>query len=151
MLQRVAQKINSNLDLETLLEEVVGDVAETFGYSRSAVLLKDDAANELVIAAVRGWTKNFHLKGHRFKIGEYGMVGHAAATQETYYAPDVTVDPYYKVSEESTLSEIDIPLKAHGKLIGIFNAQQSVRNGFSPDRIQLLEALNNHSGRYVLR
>jgi GAF domain-containing protein len=53
LLQRVAQKINSILDLDVLLEEIVGDVAQTFGYSRSAVLLKDHESNELVIAAVR--------------------------------------------------------------------------------------------------
>ena len=39
LLQRVAQRISSLLDLEVLLEEIVGDVSQTFGYSRSAVLL----------------------------------------------------------------------------------------------------------------
>jgi sigma-B regulation protein RsbU (phosphoserine phosphatase) len=63
LLQRVAQRINSILDLDLLLEEVVSDVAQTFGYSRSGVLLKDEEANELVIVAVRGWTVNFHVKG----------------------------------------------------------------------------------------
>lgn len=144
LLQRVAQKINSTLDLETLLEDIVGDVAQTFGYSRSAVLLKDDTTNQLVIAAVRGWTINYHKKGDRFKIGEYGMVGHVGATGETYYAPDVRVDPYYQVSEELTRSEVDIPLKVHGRLIGVFNAQHNEVNAFSPARIQLLEALAGH-------
>jgi transcriptional regulator with GAF, ATPase, and Fis domain len=63
LLQRSAQKINSILDLDTLLEEIVNDVSETFGYLRAGVLLKDDQANELEIAAVRGWTKNYHIKG----------------------------------------------------------------------------------------
>lgn len=144
LLQRVAQKINSILDLDILLEEIVGDVAQTFGYSRSAVLLKDDETNELVIAAVRGWTINYHLKGERFKIGQYGMIGHVGETGETYYAPDVMVDPYYQVSEELTRSEVDIPLKVHGRLIGVFNAQRNEFNGFSASRIQLLEALAGH-------
>lgn len=144
LLQRVAQRINAILDLDVLLEEVVNDVAQTFGYSRSAVLLKDDHTNELVIAAVRGWTINFHVKGERFKIGEYGMVGHVGATGETHYAPDVSVDPYYQVSETSTRSELDIPLKVRGRLIGVFNFQHHELNGFSAGRIQLLEALAGH-------
>lgn len=144
LLQRVAQRINAILDLDNLLEEVVNDVAQTFGYSRSAVLLKDDHTNELVIAAVRGWTINFHIKGERFKIGEYGMVGHVGATGETHYAPDVSVDPYYQVSEASTRSELDIPLKVRGRLIGVFNFQHHELNGFSASRIQLLEALAGH-------
>ena len=144
VLQRVAQRINSTLDLDVLLEDIVNDVAQTFGCSRSAVLLKDDKTNELVIAAVRGWTINFHKKGDRFKIGEYGIIGHVGATGETYYAPDVRVDPYYQVSEESTLSEVDIPLKSRGRLIGVFDAQHHERHAFSPSRIQLLEALAGH-------
>jgi sigma-B regulation protein RsbU (phosphoserine phosphatase) len=144
LLQRVAQRINSVLDLDVLLEEIVDDVARTFGYSRSGILLKDDATDELVIAAVRGWTVNYHVKGDRFRIGKEGMVGRVAQTGETLYAPDVRKDPYYSVSEVSTLSEIDIPLKIHGKLIGVFNAQTPHINGFPASRRQLLEALAGH-------
>jgi Stage II sporulation protein E (SpoIIE) len=54
LLQRVAQRIGSTLDLEVLLKQIVSDVEETFGYCRSAVLLKDDATDELVIT--HGWT-----------------------------------------------------------------------------------------------
>ena len=144
LLQRVAQRINSILDLDKLLEEVVTDVAETFGYSRSGILFKDEETNELEIVAVHGWTINFHVKGDRFKIGEYGMVGHVGLTEEMYYAPDVTKDPFYQVSEDSTRSELDIPLKVHGKFIGVFNFQHQEVNQFSPERIQLLEALAGH-------
>jgi len=144
LLQRVALKIGSLLDLEMLLEEIVGDVSQTFGYSRSAVLLKDAGANELVIAAVRGWTANVHRKGERFQIGEYGIVGHVGESGKTYYAPDVLADPYYQVSESMTRSELDIPLKARGQLIGIFNVQTSEIDGFTPGRIQVLEALAAH-------
>ena len=143
LLQRVAQKINSILDLETLLDQIVGDVANTFGYNRLAVLLKDDETNELVIAA--GWTGELCLKGTRFKIGEgVGMGAHAAATGETFYAPDVKKVPFYVVGEEDTRSEIDIPLKIRGELIGIFNVQHIEINAFSPERIRLLEALAGH-------
>jgi sigma-B regulation protein RsbU (phosphoserine phosphatase) len=144
LLQRVVQRINSILDVETLLERIVDDVAETFGYSRTAILLLDEEQPEdLVIAAVRGWTR-FHEKGHRFKIGKEGMVGHVASTGEMHYARDVRVDPYYCVSEEETRSEVDIPLKTKGRLIGVFNAQHTKVDGFPPDQLQILEVLAGH-------
>jgi sigma-B regulation protein RsbU (phosphoserine phosphatase) len=143
LLQRVAQKISSILDLETLLDQIVGDVAGTFGYTRLAVMLKDESTNELVIAA--GWTGDLCLKGTRFKIGQGdGMSGHAAATAETFYSPDVRKIPFYIAGEEDTRSEIDIPLKIRGELIGIFNIQHTETNAFSPERIRLLEALAGH-------
>ena len=141
LLHTVTQKINSILDFDKLLEEVVGDIIEAFGYCRSAILLTDEKTNELEIAAVRGWTKNFHIKGDRFKIGTYGITGHVAETGETYYAPDVSKDKYYQTSEDSTKSEVDIPLKYHGKVIGVFNVQHYELDAFSRERIELLEAL----------
>ena len=104
------------------------------------MLLKDDARNELEMIALRGFS-NVHLKGYRFKVGGDGMVGHVSATAMMRYAPDVRKDPYYVVSESTTLSEVDIPLIIRGKLIGIFNAQSSTVDAFSPEQIDLLCAL----------
>src|SRR5499433_1306750 len=143
LLQRVAQKINSILDLDTLLDQIVGDVASTFGYNRLAVLLKENNSEELVIAA--GWTGELCLKGTRFKIGqEAGMSAHAAASGETFYAPDVRKVPFYIAGEADTRSEINIPLKVRGEFIGIFNIQSTEMNAFLPERIRLLEALAGH-------
>lgn len=140
LLQETVKKVNSILDLEQLLDEIVGGVAEAFGCNRTAVLLKDDAANELEMIALRGFS-DVHLKGYRFKIGDEGMVGHVGATAKMRYAPDVRKDPYYVVSESTTLSEVDIPLIVRGKLIGIFNAQSSSVDAFSGEQIDLLSAL----------
>lgn len=140
LLQETAKKINSILDLEQLLDEIVGGVAEAFGCNRTAVLLTDEDVNELEMIALRGFS-NVHLKGYRFGIGGQGMVGHVSATRKMRYAPDVRKDPYYVVSETTTLSEVDIPLISRGKLIGIFNAQSSSLDAFSPEQIDLLCAL----------
>src|SRR5262245_11817230 len=87
LLQDAVKKVNSILDLEHLLDEIVGSVAETFGCSHAAVALKDDSQNELEIIALRGFLDV--RKGNRFKIGAEGMVGHVGATGMMRYAPDV--------------------------------------------------------------
>jgi signal transduction protein with GAF and PtsI domain len=75
LLQETAKKVNSILDLEQLLDEIVGAVAEAFGCNRTAVLLKDETTDELEIIALRGFS-NVHLKGYRFMIGGEGIIGH---------------------------------------------------------------------------
>src|SRR5437868_1056881 len=90
--------------------------------------------------ALRGFS-DLHLKGYRFKIGGEGMVGHVSATQKMRYAPDVRKDPFYVVSETTTLSEVDIPLISRGKFIGLFNAQSSSLDAFTAEQIDLLCAL----------
>jgi phosphoserine phosphatase RsbU/P len=140
LLQETAKKVNSILDLEQLLDEIVGRVAEAFGCNRTAVLLNDETAGEMEIVALRGFS-NVHLKGYRFKIGGEGIIGHVSASGTMHYAPDVRKDPYYIVSESSTLSEVDIPLITRGKLVGIFNAQTPYLDAFSPEQLELLRAL----------
>jgi hypothetical protein len=81
LLQGAAKKVNSILDLEELLDEIVGGVAEAFGCNRTAVLLKNDARNDLEMIALRGFS-SVHLKGYRFKVGGEGMVGHVSATSK---------------------------------------------------------------------
>jgi sigma-B regulation protein RsbU (phosphoserine phosphatase) len=141
LIQRVAQRISSILDLDRLLEEILTDVCRTFGYSRSTMWLKDDATNELVM---HGWTGPHHSEGDRFRIGVDGIVGHVGVTMETYYAPNVLVDPYYRLSEEQSRSEVAIPLVVGGRLVGIFDVEHTEVDAFPPARIQLLEALAGH-------
>lgn len=141
LLQRVAQRISSILDLDRLLEEILNDVCRTFDYSRSTLWLKDDATNELVL---HGWTGPHHREGDRFRIGVDGIVGQVGATLETYYAPDVTVDPHYQLGDERSRSELAIPLLVGGRLVGIFDVEHTEIDAFPPARIQLLEALAGH-------
>jgi phosphoserine phosphatase RsbU/P len=140
LLQETAKKVNSILDLEQLLDEIVGGVAEAFGCNRTGVLLKDETTGELEIVALRGFS-NVHLKGYRFKVGGDGIIGHVSASGKMHYAPDVRTDPYYVVSESTTLSEVDIPLISRGRLIGLFNAQSSSVDAFSPEQLESLSAM----------
>jgi phosphoserine phosphatase RsbU/P len=142
LLQEVVKKVNSILDLDQLLDEIVGSVAETLGCTQTAVSLKDEPHNELEVIAVRGFSSV--RKGLRFRVGAEGMVGHVAATGAMRYAPDVRKDPFYANTEATTLSEIDIPLISRGKLIGVFDAQSPELDGFSPEQIELLCALADY-------
>jgi phosphoserine phosphatase RsbU/P len=142
LLQRVAQRISLTLNLDVLLRQIVSDVAETFGYLRSAVLLKDDETNELVIT--HGWTGETKRIGDRLEIGRSGVAGHVGQTELTHYAADVLVDPSYEISHPSTRSELDVPLKVRGRFIGIFNVQHTMVDAFPPSRIRLIEALSGH-------
>ncbi len=60
------------------------------------------------------------------------------------YAPDVRRDPYYIACEESTLSEVAIPLVVDNRLVGVFTASHPELNAFPPEQLRLLQALCNH-------
>ena len=141
-LQKAAQKITSILDLDQLIDKVVHEIASSFGCLEANIYLHDEPRAELILAGVCGCTS--HEKGQTLKIGKDGMVGQVAATGKMRYAPDVRRDPYYIACEESTLSEVAIPLVVDNRLLGVFTASHPELNAFPPEQLRLLQALCSH-------
>ena len=141
-LQKFAQRITSTLDLDEIFERIVSEIATSLGCVEINIYLHDRERSELVLHGVRGCS--LHSKGHRLKIGMQGMAGHVAATRQVHYAPDVSRDPYYIRCEESTRSEVAVPLLLEGDLVGVFTASHCELNAFCPEQIRLLQGLCDH-------
>jgi sigma-B regulation protein RsbU (phosphoserine phosphatase) len=141
-LQRATYLVASTLDIEALLDRVVNDIASSIGNVEVDVWLRDGDTNEMVLHGVRGCTK--YKKGARLQIGKQGMVGYVAATGKMRYAPDVLRDPYYIACEPETRSELTLPLKAGGRVIGVLCVDHAQTNAFSADQIRVLQALAGH-------
>jgi len=141
-LQKAAQKITSILDLDQLIDNIVNDVARSFGCFEAAIYLHDEARGEMVLAGVHGCSVNH--KGHRLKIGKEGMVGYVASTGQMRYAPDVRKDDYYIACEHPTLSEAAIPLHAGERLVGVFTASHPELDAFPRQQLRVLQGLCDH-------
>jgi len=141
-LQRATYLIASTLDLDALLERVVNDIASSLGNVEVSVWLRADDADEMVLRGTRGCSK--FCKGDRLRMGRQGMVGYVAATGKMRYAPDVRKDPYYIACEPDTLSEVTIPLKADGRVIGVLSVDHCQLDAYSPDQLKVLQAIAGH-------
>ena len=141
-LQKASQRISSLLDLDELIDRIVNEIACSFGLVEANVYLYEAAREELVLACVHGCT--VHDKGHCLKLGKEGLVGYAAATRQMRYAPDVREDPYYLPCEESTLSEVAIPLLVDKQLVGVFTASHPELDAFRPQQLKVLQTLSSH-------
>lgn len=141
-LQRAAQKITSILDLDQLIEQIVNDVARSFGCVEANIYLHDEARGEMTLAGVCGCTVNH--KGLCLKVGKEGMVGYVAGTGQMRYAPDVSKDPYYIGCEPKVQSEVAIPLLVDNKLVGVFTASHPDLDAFPSEQLRLLQALCGH-------
>jgi phosphoserine phosphatase RsbU/P len=140
-LQKAAQKISSILDLDQLVDKVVNEIARSFGCLDSDIYLHIEERGELTLVCAHGCAGcEIHGPGHSLKIGK-GMVGYVAFTGQMHYAPDVRRDPYYIGCEESTLSEVAIPLHVEGQLVGVFTASHTELDAFNPCQLRLLQAL----------
>ncbi len=141
-LQKAAQRISSILDLDELIDQIVHDIARSFGCVDADIYLHNEERGELVLACAHGCAGcAVHGDHHSLKIGKEGMVGYVAATGQMRYAPDVRKDPYYIGCEEATLSEVAIPLHVQGRLVGVFTTSHHQLDAFPPEQLRLLQAL----------
>lgn len=60
---------------------------------------------------------------------------------ETYLCKNVKEDKFYKEWYDDSCSEIAVPLKYQGRVIGTLNVESTLVNGFTEDHRKLLEAL----------
>ena len=141
-LQKAAKKISSILDLDELVDQVVHDIATSFGCVEANLYLRHDQKDEMVLASVCGCSVNH--KGQPLRIGKDGMVGYVASTGQMRYAPNVLKDSYYIACEPSTRSEVAIPLEIDGRVIGVFSASHPELDAFPPEQLRLLQALCSH-------
>lgn len=141
-LQKSAQRITSTLNLEEIIDRVVGEVSDSLECVEINLFLHHTKNNELVLEGVRGCT--VHGKGHRLEVGKQGMAGHVAATRKMHYAPDVRVDPYYIACEPNTRSEVAIPLQVDDELVGVFTASHHEVDAFCSTQLRLLQGLCSH-------
>ena len=71
------------------------------------------------------------------------VIGGVAASGQLAYVPDVTEEPRYRPSPHApaSRSELAIPLRFEGTVLGVLNLEADHRDAFERDRIEVLEAL----------
>ena len=136
ILYDASQAVLSTFDLDEVLQRILVIARDYFHLQNVAILLLDEESNELRVRSQIGWESG--LADIRVPLGQ-GLTGAAAQQKRPVYAPDVSKDPYYIGCEPRTRSEVAIPLRRQGKVIGAVTASHEQEDGFSPEQLRLLQ------------
>lgn len=131
-IQQVAQVVNSRLEMDELLEEVVNQVSRVLGYPIVDIVLVE--GNELVVRAAAGLSE---VGPVRIPLDK-GVVGRVARTNEPAFVPDVDQDPDYIPIEAPSTSEIAVPLRKGEVVIGVLNVESHRAGDLTEDDLRLL-------------
>ncbi|MBC7222834.1 MAG: GAF domain-containing protein [Anaerolineae bacterium] len=115
-LQHLSVLLGSSLDLKAILQALVHELRETFGYARVHVALHREGY--LVPMATAGYGK----APHPIAVTE-GIAGLVFRTKRPAFVPDVREDPHYLVCDPTTVQEICVPLTAGEKVLGVLNVE----------------------------
>lgn len=132
------------IDPDDLLRRVTHLISAQFGFYHVGIFLLDEKREYAVMRASNseGGRRLLEL-GHKLKVGAQGMVGYVAATGEPRIALDVGADAVHFVNVflPQTRSEISLPMRHRGEVLGVLDVQSTEAGAFSPDDFTALQIM----------
>jgi len=142
LLYKVGQRISSQLNLDSLLSEIVTVIHEEFNYYGVMLLLLDEPSQILNLQSIKGGYASILPPDLSIRVGE-GMIGRAAATKKTQISNDVSKCSFYiQKADEITDSELSVPIQIGKKCIGVLDIQSNETNAFDESDITAMETLS---------
>ena len=135
-LLRLADALNTTLDLNTLLHRVADLVRAVIDYRIFAILLVNDRTNELRMRFQTGHTPE--VERMRIKMGR-GIVGQSAITRSSILVQDVSTVDNYIDANPNVKSELAVPLIVKNRVIGVIDLQSELPAYFTEEHKRLLE------------
>jgi sigma-B regulation protein RsbU (phosphoserine phosphatase) len=134
-LTRIADALNTTLDLQTLLNRTSELVRNIIPYRIFAIFLLNERANDLRMRFQIGHTSE--VARMRFPLGK-GVIGQVALTRQPMLINDVTKFPGYVPANPNVCSELAVPLIAKNRLIGVLDLESEQPDFFKTEHMHLL-------------
>lgn len=141
---QVAKETLATLDLQEMLENITRLISEQFGFYHVGIFLLDDRKEFAVLKAVSSiGGQKMLARNHRLEVGKQGMVGFVTSIGQARISQDTEMDRIHSVTAElpDTRSEMVLPLKSRGQIIGALDIQDSEPNAFLPEDIPVLQTV----------
>ncbi len=139
-LHRLADALNTTLDLNTLMHRVADLVRAVIDYRIFAILLLNDRTHELWMRFQTGHTSD--IERMRIKRGR-GIVGQAALHHKSILIDDVGTPghhvDHYIDANPNVRSELAVPLIIKNKVVGVIDIQSEIPGFFTAEHQRLLE------------
>jgi GAF domain-containing protein len=140
----VARTIASVQDIDTLLPKITRLVGEQFGFYHVGIFLLDQQRRNAILSAANSPGGERMLdRQHRLPLDSHSIVGYSASHGEPRIALDVGADSVYFNNPDlpDTRSEMAVPLRVAGNVIGALDVQSMETNAFSQEDISVLATL----------
>lgn len=135
-LLKLADALNTTLDLNALMHRVASLVSNVIDYRIFAILLLNDRTHELWMRFQTGHSPE--IERIRIKVGR-GISGMAALERRSVLVPDVREVENYINANPAVRSELAVPLIIKNRVIGVLDLQSEEVGFFTQDHQRLLE------------
>ncbi len=148
-LVEVARLVNSSLDLDTVLNEVMDQIVRLTGAERAMLMLLDPASGELEFRAARNMDRET-ITDDTFQISR-SIVSRVVQEGQPILTVDALMDPRFQAQESivsyNLRSILCVPLRVRERITGVIYADNRAQTGLFSDRERdLLAAFADQAG-----
>jgi sigma-B regulation protein RsbU (phosphoserine phosphatase) len=138
----LGREITSVLDLDELLAKIPLLIARLTTFTAFSVYLLDERRKELRIAYAVGYPEEM-VKNLKLRVGE-GVVGAAVEQGRPILVDDVREDSRWRGSVAAAVSQLAVPLRRKGRVIGALNLLSDQKRAFTVRDEALLRQFGAH-------
>jgi sigma-B regulation protein RsbU (phosphoserine phosphatase) len=138
----LGREVTSVLELEELLAKIPQLIARLTRFSAFSVYLLDEKRQELRVAYAVGYPDDVQRK-LRLRVGQ-GVVGAAVEEGRPILVNDIRLEPRYRGPLRNMLSQLAVPLRRKGRVIGAMNLLDEAEGAFTPQDEMLLRQFAAH-------
>jgi K+-sensing histidine kinase KdpD len=146
LVNELAEKLTSTLDLESLLHSATSTIQKTFNYTDVTIFLVDRRERVARLVAHTGASADLEPFSYVQPLSE-GIIGWVATYGERILANDVLEDKrYINPSGLKTRAELAIPIRVEREVAGILNVEDERPHCFDETDAVVLETLCDQLG-----
>jgi phosphoserine phosphatase RsbU/P len=138
----LGREVTSVLNLDELLAKIPQLIARLTRFSAFSVYLLDEKRHELRIGYAVGYPEEL-LPNLRLQVGQ-GVVGAAVEEGRPILVNDIRREPRYMGPLRNMLSQLAVPMRRKGRVIGALNLLNEAENAFTPQDEALLRQFAAH-------
>ena len=148
IIDELDRELTSTLDYVRVVELILHRAMELTGAEAGLVARISADGSSLLILAQRGYPTEFIApyaeEAQPWDINQ-GLIGKCARSGEPLLVSDVSEAPEYIEANPDTRSEMVIPLKIGGRVIGIINLESKTPAAFTEEHLGLVSKMAEHA------
>jgi GAF domain-containing protein/HAMP domain-containing protein len=140
----VSKEASGIRDIHQMMNQTVQLISSHFGFYHAGIFIIDDVREYAVLQAANSdGGQRMLARGHKLRVGQVGIVGFVADVGVPRVALDVGEDAVFFNNPDlpMTRSEMALPLKARGQVMGVLDVQSIEQSAFTDDDVETLQVL----------
>lgn len=145
----IARITTTSTNLDQTLGQITNLIAARFSYYHVGIFLTEESGVWTYLhSASSDGGKNMIARNHRLGVGKQGIVGYVTSIGQARISQDIGLDRIHSVTPElpETRSEMALPLKARGEILGALDIQEKASNAFNEQDVAALQILADQIG-----